>query len=106
MTKPLCRFAALVAWLAGSAQAGLPLGFEGSWYNPPQSRNGLTIEQIDAERALMYWHVFDPEGRPLTLYFEAALEGDRLVGTALAPRGMAMPAGFLLRVESICSGAD
>ncbi len=104
MTKPLCGLAALAAWLAGSAQAGLPLGFEGSWHNPPQSGHGLTIERIDAERALMCWHVSDPEGRPLTLYIEAALEGDRLVGTALAPRGIAVPAGLLLRVESIRSG--
>ncbi|MCK7592924.1 hypothetical protein [Pseudomarimonas salicorniae] len=86
--KPLCRVAALAACLAGSAQAGLPSGLEGSWYSPPQSGHGLTFERIDTERALLFWHVFDPEGRPLTLYIEAALEGDRLVGTALAPMGM------------------
>ena len=86
--KPLCRGVALAALLAGPAQAGLPLALEGSWYNPPQSGHGLTVERIDPEHALLFWHVFDPEGRPLTLYVEAALEGDRLVGTALAPMGM------------------
>lgn len=86
--KRLCRAVALAACLAGSAQAGLPLGLEGSWYSPPQSGHGLTVERIDPERALLFWHVFDPEGRPLTLYIEAALEGERLVGEALAPMGM------------------
>lgn len=91
---------ALAAAAAPSAQAALPNALEGSWYSPLQSGHGLTLERIDADSALLFWHVFDPDGRPLTLYIEAAVEGDHLIGEAYAPVGMRFgsfdPAQFLL----------
>lgn len=70
------------------ASAALPHALDGSWYNPAQSGHGLTLERIDHDSALLFWHVFDPHGNPLTLYVETRVEGDRLVGEALAPGGM------------------
>jgi hypothetical protein len=73
---------------AASAHAALPRTLDGSWYNPLQSGHGLTIERIDHDSALLFWHVFDPAGRPLTLYIETAIDGDTMKGEVLAPSGM------------------
>lgn len=80
-----CTLGGLLA--AQSAQA-LPPGLDGSWFDPAHSGHGITVERIDAGRALLFWHAFDPHGRPLTLYIEAEVEGDTLRGQALAPQGM------------------
>lgn len=66
----------------------LPLGIDGSWFDPDHSGHGVTVERIDAARALLFWHVFDPNGQPLTLYIDALVEGDTLRGQAWAPQGM------------------
>lgn len=80
-----CALAGLFA--QGAAQA-LPPGLDGSWFDPMHSGHGLTVERIDAGRALLFWHAFDPHGQPLTLYIEARVEGDTLRGEALTPQGM------------------
>ena len=64
--------------LVPAAKAALPAAITGAWYNPAQSGHGLTVQILDPERALVFWHAFDPDGNPLTLY----------IGTAYAPRGM------------------
>jgi hypothetical protein len=74
---------------AGGAHAALPEGIAGPWYNPAQSGHGLSITLADrATRGVVLWHVFDPDGAPLTLYIDAVVEGRDLVGPAYAPRGM------------------
>ena len=82
------------------ALAAPPRDVDGSWYSPVQSGHGLTIERIDADHALVFWHVFDPEGQPLTLYIETSIDGNILAGEAYAPGGMRFgsfdPAEFVL----------
>jgi hypothetical protein len=73
---------------ASPSHAALPHALDGSWYNPRQSGHGLTLERVDHDSALLFWHVFDTQGRPLTLYIEARVEDNKLVGEALAPNGM------------------
>lgn len=82
------------------AHAALPPELDGAWYSPLQSGHGFSIERIDAEHALVLWHVFDPEGHPLTVYAEMAIEGNVMRGEALTPSGMRFgsfdPNDFLL----------
>lgn len=73
---------------AGAADAVLPGGVSGPWYNPEQSGHGITVEVIAPDRALVFWHVFDRAGKPLTLYIEGEIHGRRIEGIAYAPRGM------------------
>jgi hypothetical protein len=73
---------------SAAARAGLPAELDGSWFNPAQSGHGLTLERVDAGHAVLFWHTFDTEGRPLTLYVEGRIEGERISGTAYAPSGM------------------
>jgi hypothetical protein len=88
MTQRLFLFLGLAAAAEMQAHAALPHALDGSWYNPQQSGHGLTLERVDHDSALLFWHVFDPQGRPLTLYIETRVEGNRIVGEALAPEGM------------------
>lgn len=70
------------------AQAALPPGITGSWYNPEQPGHGVSVEILSPERALLFWYTYDAAGNPVNLYVEGAIEGDRIHGPALAPRGM------------------
>lgn len=89
MRTPIGLLFALMA-LAGSATAfaGLPGGVSGIWYNPAQSGHGLSLDVLAGDRAIAIWNVFDDDGKPLTLYIEAQIDGRRLTGQAYAPRGM------------------
>lgn len=79
----------LAALGAGSAQAALPEGIAGPWFNPAQSGHGLSISLADrGSRGVVLWHVYDPDGAPLTVYVDARVEGRELVGPAYTPRGM------------------
>lgn len=82
-------FTMLAALAAGSAHAALPDGIAGPWFNPEQSGHGLSISLAErGSRGVVLWHVYDPDGAPLTLYVDARVEGRDLVGPAYAPRGM------------------
>lgn len=88
MKAHVCAIGALAMLLGASVDAALPPTLDGSWYSPLQSGHGLTIERIDADSALLLWHVFDPAGKPLTLYIEADVTGNTMSGEAYAPQGM------------------
>lgn len=77
-------------WLLAStfAQANLPVGISGPWYNPAQSGHGFSIEILAQNRALVFWYVYDPQGNPIFLYVEGQIVGRRIEGNAYAPRGM------------------
>ncbi len=89
------RLAALVALaaLSSGAQAALPAGIGGAWFNPDQSGHGLTVEVLAPDRALVFWFVYDRHGNPMHLYMDGRIEGRRFEATALAPRGLRFP-GF------------
>ena len=87
--RPTRRLLAVVPLLGfGAANAALPSGVSGPWYNPEQSGHGITVEVISPDRALVFWHVYDRAGNPLTLYIEGEIQGRRIEGIAYAPRGM------------------
>lgn len=90
MMRTLVRLLVALLALSGSTAvvAGLPSGISGTWYNPAQSGHGLSLDVLASDRAIAIWHVFDPDGQPLTLYIEAQLDGRRLTGRAYAPSGM------------------
>lgn len=81
-------FAALVLASMQTASAALPGGISGHWYNPDQSGHGLTLLLVRPDFAQAIWHVYDPEGNPLTLVVEGEVSGHGFQGTAYAPRGM------------------
>lgn len=63
-------------------------GMAGTWYHPQLQGVSLNVQVLDDESALVYWYTYDAEGKPLLLYIEARIEGQRLNGRAIAPRGM------------------
>lgn len=73
---------------ASLAHAGLPDELSGAWYNPAQSGHGISIEFVGSSRAVVIWHVYDTEGRPLTLYLDGQVRGREISGPVYAPQGM------------------
>src|SRR5690606_29734757 len=43
---------------------------------------------LDGQRALVFWHVFDPDGDPVHLYIDGKVNGNRIEGPAFLGRGM------------------
>lgn len=73
----------------GPALGALPDGIAGPWYNPAQSGHGLSISLAErSARGVVLWHVYDPDGAPLTVYIDGAAFGRTISGPAFAPRGM------------------
>jgi hypothetical protein len=68
--------------------AQVPSGISGAWYNPAQSGHGVSIEVLDASRAIAFWYVYDRDGRPVHLYLDGRIEGQLIRGTAYAGSGM------------------
>lgn len=60
----------------------------GSWFNPNQSGHGFKIEVVSAEKLVIYWYVYHPDGTPMWLISEAAIDGDTATGDALYFSGM------------------
>jgi hypothetical protein len=86
-----CLLAAALAvglGLVPSADAGLPPGVSGAWYNPAQSGHGLSLEILAPDRALLFWYLYDAEGQPFFLYIDGRIEGRSIEGNAFAPKGM------------------
>src|SRR5690606_21679948 len=80
--------ASVLLCAAPCAHAYLPGSLSGPFYNPEQSGHGITVTVVNDQTAVAIWHVFDPDGKPLTLYIEGSIEGRRIVGNAYAPQGM------------------
>lgn len=89
--KSFIRVLALATLFAVSVQtasAALPGGISGHWYNPEQSGHGITLLLVQPDFAQAVWHVYDPDGNPLTLVVEGDVSGHAIEGIAYAPRGM------------------
>lgn len=84
-TLPLALAGAL---LSPVADAALPAGISGTWFNPDQSGHGLSIEILPANRALTFWYSYDHDGNPLLLYVDGTIHSNRIEGVAYAPQGM------------------
>ena len=44
--------------------------YSGAWYNPDQSGHGISVEVLDDERTIIFWHTYDPDGKPVWLVAE------------------------------------
>ncbi|MDZ7789146.1 MAG: hypothetical protein U5L08_01355 [Xanthomonadales bacterium] len=89
--KSFIRILALTTLFALSVQtasAALPGGISGHWYNPAQSGHGITLLLVQPDFAQAVWHVYDPDGNPLTLVIEGEVSGHGMQGPVYAPRGM------------------
>jgi hypothetical protein len=49
-----------------SAPADINPTFTGSWYDPAQIGQGLTLEVLPGNRAIMFWFTFNPAGAQQT----------------------------------------
>ena len=63
----------MVGGVCINAQAALPAGLSGGWFNPQASGHGLSVQILDPERALMFWYVYDHEGKPMPLPYTVRL---------------------------------
>lgn len=84
--------AGLLLFAALPLQAALPSGLSGLWYQPERPGHGLSITQFAPDSALLLWQTYDPQGRPLHLYAEAAVDAGGMRGTAFAPGGLGFAA--------------
>lgn len=61
----------------------------GSWYNSNQSGHGLSIEVISKDVTVIYWYVYNPDGKPTFLIAVGEnQEGGRIEATAYHNTGM------------------
>lgn len=77
-----------VAGLHAAANAAVPSGISGTWYNAAQNGHGVSIEVIDERRAIAFWYVYDPNGQPIHLYVDGLINGRTISGTAYRASGM------------------
>ena len=54
--------------------------WSGDWYNPDQSGHGISVEILDDERTLLFWHTYDLDGKPIWLIAEGANSEIQLTG--------------------------
>ncbi len=60
----------------------------GSWYNPDQDGHGFHVEVIDAERAIIYWYTYSPEGKPIFLLLDGKIISHGVDGPIYFYEGM------------------
>lgn len=95
---------ALPAWLLAAALAapvhaesqladppGIRGDFSGTFYNPAQTGQGLTIEVRDGAQATLAWYTYDTAGAPMWLFGTATVDGPTLRGTVFRTSGGAFP---------------
>lgn len=79
-----------IQWLAtpaGLACTGIPSvtgplqRMSGTWAHPQLAGQGISVQFLDADNAMVFWHTFDDRGRPRLLLLEAQRDGDQLRGT-------------------------
>lgn len=88
MRKNALQLVTALTLASTAAHAALPGSVSGTWYNLTQNGHGISLEILEGNRAVAIWHVFDPQGQPLTLYIDGRIEGRSILGNAYAPRGM------------------
>lgn len=81
-------FCSLLLLLATTAQAAIPPGVNGSWYDPAHPGHGLSIQLQDDGRAIAYWFVYDLQGNPLHFYVDGAIDDRTIRGPAYRAQGM------------------
>ena len=74
--------------IGSTVHAGVPVGVNGTWYDPARPGHGFGIEVVDHDTAVAIWHTYDNAGDPLTLYLSGRIEGDSIIADAFAPHGM------------------
>ena len=70
-------------------------GYTGSWYNPEQNGQGLTVEVLSGNRMLVNWNTFTPDGsQQAWLGGVAEILGRQAVTFAVRPEGGRFAANF------------
>lgn len=59
-----------------SAQPGDSIS--GSWYDPSNSGQGIVVQRIAADRAIIYWFTYDDQGAPYWIFGDGLVTGDTL----------------------------
>ena len=80
-------FLSILVTFSALAEGAL-YGLSGAWYNPEQPGHGLSVEVVSPERAVVFWNTFDPQGNPIWLHIDGAIEGSEIVGDAYYLDGM------------------
>ncbi len=57
---------ALISSFAGAATIGP--GYSGMWYDPARSGEGLQLDILDADKAVVYWFTYDDSGKQRWLF--------------------------------------
>jgi len=50
----------------------------GGWFNPDHDGEGLTIEVLDGERAVVIWYTYDTQGNQVWILGVGQIDGDRI----------------------------
>ena len=74
--------------LHAGADAAVPSGISGTWYNAAQNGHGVSIEVLDESRVIAFWYVYDRNGAPVHLYIDGRISGRTISGTAYRASGM------------------
>ena len=54
--------------------------YSGAWHNPDQSGHGISVEVLDDERTIFFWHTFDQDGNPFWLLADGVNSEVHLTG--------------------------
>lgn len=54
---------------------GIRGDFSGTWFDPAHAGQGVMIDVIDGQQAVVSWYTFQPHGAPLWLYGVGTLDG-------------------------------
>lgn len=66
----------------------------GSWNNQDQGGHGLSIEILPGNVAVIYWYVFDNNGKPMWLVGAGAFDGKNVQANMSVPKGGMFPPEF------------
>lgn len=59
----------------GRERTEIDAGFSGSWYDPARSGEGIALQQLSEDFALMYWFTYDDEGNQRWLFETGSIDG-------------------------------
>ncbi len=66
----------------------------GSWFNPDQNGHGLVVEVLSESKAIVYWYVFDDEGRAVWLIGVGTYDGQQIMADMFITKGGKFPPLF------------
>ncbi len=82
--------------LSGLLPGGFPVqpGHTGLWFDPEHPGHGIFLHIVSPDQATLTWNVFDPAGRPLWVFGDGRILGERIEFSALQVEGGSFPPLF------------